>query len=92
MNIKKGDHVHIVSGKNRGKTGEVISVFPDAGRISVAGINMYKKRSRPKKQGQKGETVVVIPDEKITSVLGTSQLAAVVRLPNWLGWWRVFFK
>lgn len=60
MNIKKGDHVYILSGKNRGKTGEVISVFPDAGQISVAGVNMYKKRARPKKQGQKGETVMVV--------------------------------
>ena len=60
MNIKKGDKVQILSGKNRGKTGEVISVFPDAGRISVAGVNMYKKRARPKKQGQKGEKVMVV--------------------------------
>jgi large subunit ribosomal protein L24 len=60
MHIKKGDNVQILSGKNRGKTGAVISVFPDADRISVEGVNMYKKRARPKRQGEKGETVLVV--------------------------------
>ncbi len=39
---------------------------------------------------KKGETVVIIPEEKLKLVLGSSQ-SAVVRLPNWLGWFRVFF-
>lgn len=38
-----------------------------------------------------GETVVVIPEEKLKSVLGASS-SAVVRLPNWLGWLKVFFR
>lgn len=38
-----------------------------------------------------GETLVIIPDERIKQVLGTSQAAEGVRLPNWLGWWKVFF-
>lgn len=40
---------------------------------------------------KKGETVVVIPEEKLKLVLGTSS-SAQIRLPNWLGWLRVFFK
>lgn len=59
MNIKKGDNIKILSGKDRGKTGTVLSVFPEDSRISVEGLNIYKKRVRPKKQGQKGETVLV---------------------------------
>src|SRR3989338_4380478 len=38
-----------------------------------------------------GETVVVIPEERLKSVLGTSS-PVQIRLPNWLGWWKVFFK
>ena len=49
----------MLSGKNRGKTGTVLAVFPGDDRISVDGLNVYKKRVRPKKQGQKGETVLV---------------------------------
>ena len=40
---------------------------------------------------KKGETVVVIPEEKLKSVMGARQ-AAEVRLPNWLGWLKIFFK
>lgn len=38
-----------------------------------------------------GETIVIIPEEKLKLVLGTSS-SAQIRLPNWLGWWKVFFK
>ncbi len=40
---------------------------------------------------RKGEIIVIIPEEKLRLVLGASQ-SAVVRLPNWLGWLKVFFK
>lgn len=40
---------------------------------------------------KKGETVVVIPEEKLKSVLGASSSAEVVRLPNWLGWLKLFW-
>jgi len=59
MNIKKGDQIKIISGKDRGKSGTVLSVFPDNGRVTVEGLNLYKKRVRPKRQGEKGETVLV---------------------------------
>jgi len=38
-----------------------------------------------------GETVVVIPEEKLKSVLGASS-SALIKLPNWLGWLKVFFR
>ncbi len=39
---------------------------------------------------KKGETVVIIPEEKLRQVLGASQ-SARIRLPNWLGWLKLFF-
>lgn len=59
MKLKKGDNVKVLTGKDRGKTGAVLRVHPDTGRLSIEGINMFKKRMRPTKQGQKGETVLV---------------------------------
>ncbi len=59
MYIKKGDQIKMLSGKDRGKTGTVLRAFPEESRISVEGLNLYKKRSRPKKQGEKGETVLI---------------------------------
>jgi len=59
MRIKKGDQVKIISGKDRGKSGVVLKVFPESEKITVEGLNLYKKRVKPKRQGQKGETVFV---------------------------------
>ena len=59
MNIRKGDTVKILSGKDRGKSGAVLKVSPKDGMITVSGLNMFKKRARPKKQGEKGETISV---------------------------------
>ena len=38
-----------------------------------------------------GETLVIIPEEKINLILEASKEAQIVRLPNLLGWWKVFF-
>lgn len=59
MKIKKGDTVKVLAGKDRGKTGKVLTAIPTEQRIIVDGLNVFKKRSRPKKQGQKGEIVSV---------------------------------
>lgn len=40
--------------------------------------------------GKVGETIVIIPEEKLKMILGASQ-SAEIKLPNWLGWLKVFF-
>lgn len=57
MKIKKGDTVLITSGKDRGKTGKILDVFKEEGRVVVEGVNLRKKHMRPKKGGEKGQTV-----------------------------------
>ncbi len=57
MNIKKGDQVKILIGKDRGKTGRVLKSLPEEEMIIIEGLNLYQKKSRPKRQGQKGEIV-----------------------------------
>jgi large subunit ribosomal protein L24 len=42
MKIKKGDHVIVVAGKDKGATGTVIAVYPDKQRVLVQGVNMVK--------------------------------------------------
>lgn len=59
MNIKKGDTVKILSGKDRGKTGPILAVAPKDDKVTVTGLNVFKKRVRPRKQGEKGEMVEV---------------------------------
>ncbi|MGC9968709.1 MAG: 50S ribosomal protein L24 [Minisyncoccia bacterium] len=69
MNIKKGDQVKIMSGMDRGKIGTVLHALPDEGRVVIEGLNVFKKRSRPKKQGQKGETVLVPRPMPVSKVM-----------------------
>ncbi|OHA16145.1 MAG: 50S ribosomal protein L24 [Candidatus Tagabacteria bacterium RIFCSPLOWO2_01_FULL_42_9] len=57
MKIKKNDNVMVISGKDRGKSGKVIRIFPKSNSLVVEGINIRKKHSRSKKQGQKGQII-----------------------------------
>jgi large subunit ribosomal protein L24 len=46
VNIKKGDTVQIIAGKDRGKRGEVLKVLPQDNRLVVQGLNQRKKHQR----------------------------------------------
>ncbi len=46
MRIKKGDHVVIVAGKDKGASGTVIAVYPDKQRVLVQGVNMVRKNKK----------------------------------------------
>ena len=48
MKIRKGDTVHILAGKDRGKEGRVIEALPKEGRVLVENINVIKRHQRPK--------------------------------------------
>ncbi len=69
MKIKKGDTVKIMAGKNRGKSGKVINADEKSGKVSVEGLNLYKKHVRPKKQGEKGELVELIRPMDVSNVM-----------------------
>lgn len=46
MKIHKGDRVQVLSGKDRGKTGEVIRAMPSERKVIVAGVNIAKRHTR----------------------------------------------
>ena len=46
LNIKKGDRVKVISGKDRGVVAEVIAVNPETKRVTVQGVNLVKKHRR----------------------------------------------
>lgn len=54
MNIKKGDTVVVLSGKDRGKQGKVLGSVPKASKVVVEGINMVTCHVKPRKQGETG--------------------------------------
>ncbi len=59
MKIKKNDKVLVIKGKYRGKTSVVLKTMPKQDRVVVEGINIVKKRSKPRKSGEKGKVLEV---------------------------------
>ena len=54
MHIKKGDTVVVLSGKDKGKKGKVLAVFPKTSKAIVEGVNVATKHSKPRRQGEEG--------------------------------------
>jgi large subunit ribosomal protein L24 len=52
--FKKGDVVLVTSGKDKGKSGEILKVFPKKDSVIVKGANMYKKHVKPTQNTQGG--------------------------------------
>jgi len=52
--IRKGDRVAILSGKDKGKTGEILKMIPDGRRAIVQGVNMVKRHTAPSQAGAGG--------------------------------------
>ena len=54
MNLKKGNQVKVISGKDKGKTGEVLEINRKMSRVKVKTINMIKKHLKPTKENKGG--------------------------------------
>ena len=71
--LKKGDNVLILSGKDKGKSGSILSIFPKSNRALVKGINIVKKHQKPSKQSgggiiEKNLSFISIKDGKKTKI------------------------
>ena len=54
MNIRTGDTVHILSGRDKGKEGKVLGVQPKSNKVIVEGISVASRHQKPRKQGEPG--------------------------------------
>jgi large subunit ribosomal protein L24 len=54
LHVKKGDIVAVIAGDDKGRTGEVLRVFKDRGKVLVQGINRVYKHLRPSRQHPQG--------------------------------------
>jgi large subunit ribosomal protein L24 len=52
--IKKGDRVVILSGKDKGRTGEVTKAMPKEGKVLVSGINVHARHRKPSQTNPQG--------------------------------------
>ena len=54
LNVKKGDTVLVLAGKDKGKQGKIIESLPKKGKVVVEGVAMVKKAQRPTQANQQG--------------------------------------
>lgn len=54
VHVRKGDTVYVLSGKDRGKKGKVLKVFPSERKVLVEGVNMTTKHQKPRSRYQQG--------------------------------------
>ncbi|MES2436516.1 MAG: 50S ribosomal protein L24 [Patescibacteria group bacterium] len=57
MQIKSGDNVIVLTGKDKGKSGKVVKAFPKEDKVLIEGVNIKKRHKRATRQGQKGQIV-----------------------------------
>ncbi len=87
LTIKKGDHVRVLAGKDRGVEGKVIGVFPESERVIVEGVNRIKRHQRAV---QPGATSSIITKEAPIHVSNVALLVEVdgEKVPTRIGFRR----
>ena len=55
--LKQGDNIIVTAGKDKGKKGKVVKIFPDTDRVLIDGVNVVKKHQKPTQQSQHGQIV-----------------------------------
>lgn len=63
MHVKKGDLVLVISGKDRGRTGKIIAVYPDNGRVLIEGVNRIKKHTKIGQNARGAKTGGIVTQE-----------------------------
>ena len=69
LHIKRNDTVKVLAGKDKGKNGKVLRVFPDQNKILVENINIVKKAKRKTQQDQQGGFIEIETPMHISNVM-----------------------
>lgn len=55
MHVRKGDTVQIISGREKGKIGEILESLPKQSKVIVKGVNIKTKHVKPRQEGESGQ-------------------------------------
>jgi large subunit ribosomal protein L24 len=80
--VRQGDLVTVIAGKDKGKTGKVMSVLPKKGKLLVERVNMVKRHSKPSQKNQAGG---IIEKEALLSIGKVMVLDPRTSKPSRLG-------
>lgn len=78
--IRKNDQVMVIAGKDKGKTGRVLRVDREAGRVLVEGINIVKKAMRKKSQNDRGGIVEIEAPVHMSNVMPVTKSGKPTRV------------
>ncbi len=78
LRIKKGDKVAVLAGKDKGKTGKVITIYPEKARALVEGINLVKKHVRRSQLHPNG---AILSQERSVHLSNLSLISPVTNKP-----------
>jgi large subunit ribosomal protein L24 len=82
VRIRKGDVVVVIAGRDRGKSGKVLSVDPGAGKVVVEKLNMIKRHTKPNQKVKQGG---ILEREAPLAVSNVMYLCPVTQKPTRLG-------
>ena len=78
-NLKKGNQVKIISGKDKGKTGEILEINRSSNKVKIKSINMIKKHLKPTKENKGGiitkENFIHISNLKLVDIKNKTKKA-----------------
>ena len=57
LHVRKGDTVVVLAGKDKGKEGKVVAAFPKKGKVTVEGVSVVKRHSKPSQKNPQGGIV-----------------------------------
>ncbi len=57
MHVKKGDTVQVITGRDKGKVGEILRTLPKRSAVIVKGVNVKTKHVKPRQEGETGQIV-----------------------------------
>ena len=55
MHVKSGDTVQVISGRDKGKVGEILRTYPKKSKVVVKGVNVRTKHVKPQQEGESGQ-------------------------------------
>jgi large subunit ribosomal protein L24 len=82
LKIKKGDNVIVITGRDKGRTGEVLRVLPAESRVVVQGVHMAKRHTRPRM----GEPGGIIERELTIHISNIAHIDPQSRKPTRIGY------
>ncbi len=82
LKVKKGDKVVVITGRDKGKTGEIIEVNPTENRVKVRGVNMVKRHQKQTMQTPGG----IIEKEAAIHVSNVAHVDPKTQKPTRIGY------